>query len=615
MAKLEFALDAPFLALHSAGGLGLRQREERFLPRREREWLTSGTPRSPHENFRRLVWLQREPLCIARPSPWGVDFHLQHHLAPIKGTHDPTPKLPHPPRGSCYCHTGKTLERHFCRFRLAHLASVSKLCAMWRFCLLFLLLGLTCASAAEHSATFPIPTTAYGDDDISGVMAQLKHRIKVDPFNLIATGLFLAAIVHTFLVSRFTAISHYYERRYEELEGSCDTNERECDRAKFRAQLFHFMGEVEAVFGLWLVPLFGLMIFFKGMPTLVSYVHNTQFAEPVFVGVIMAISASRPILALAENSLRRIASIGGGSPAAWWVTILTLGPLLGSFITEPAAMTLCALLLCRQFYSRKPGETLKYATLGLLFVNVSVGGLLTPFAAPPVIMVAGKWGWDFAFMASNFGWKVVLGIIIANTLYFLIFRKQLRSLTPCREPRKTRPIPMWITIGHVAFLAWTVVIAHYPALVVLSFLFFLAFTEATGRHQSEVSIRSPLLVGFFLASLILHGGGQQWWIAPILSSLGEWPMALGALALSPFNDNAAITYLATLVPNLADPLKYAVVAGAVAGGGLTVIANAPNPAGQAILSRYFADGVAPSRLFLAALVPTIIMLMFLMLFR
>jgi hypothetical protein len=50
-----------------------------------------------------------------------------------------------------------------------------------------------------------------------------------------------------------------------------------------------------------------------------------------------------------------------------------------------------------------------------------------------------------------------------------------------------------------------------------------------------------------------------------------------------------------------------VVAGAVTGGGLTVIANAPNPAGQSILSSYFQDGVAPLRLFLAALIPTVIM--------
>ena len=80
-----------------------------------------------------------------------------------------------------------------------------------------------------------------------------------------------------------------------------------------------------------------------------------------------------------------------------------------------------------------------------------------------------------------------------------------------------------------------------------------------------------------------------------------------ATVLTAFNDNAAITYLATLVPNLAEVSKYAVVAGAVTGGGLTVIANAPNTAGQSILGRFFEHGVNPLKLLIAALIPTIVM--------
>jgi hypothetical protein len=71
----------------------------------------------------------------------------------------------------------------------------------------------------------------------------------------------------------------------------------------------------------------------------------------------------------------------------------------------------------------------------------------------------------------------------------------------------------------------------------------------------------------------------------VLASLSEHKLYLGATILTAFNDNALITYLATLVPNLDDRLKLAVVEGAVTGGGLTVIANAPNPAGQALLAR------------------------------
>jgi Na+/H+ antiporter NhaD/arsenite permease-like protein len=124
-----------------------------------------------------------------------------------------------------------------------------------------------------------------------------------------------------------------------------------------------------------------------------------------------------------------------------------------------------------------------------------------------------------------------------------------------------------------------------------------------------------LLVGFFLAGLVVHGGLQGWWIGPTLKRLNEVPLFFGAATLTAFNDNAAITYLASLVPDFRETLKYAVVAGAVAGGGLTVIANAPNPAGQSILSRFFPDGVSAWRLFLGALIPTLIVCAAFLLFR
>jgi len=273
-------------------------------------------------------------------------------------------------------------------------------------------------------------------------------------------------------------------------------------------------------------------------------------------------------------------------------------------------MTICALLLRQKFYALKPGKRLSYATLGLLFVNISVGGTLTHFAAPPVVMVATKWSWDMQYMLASFGWKAVLGILAATTVYYLRFRSELSQLKRIRsdEKEKRRPVPLPITIVHILFVIWTVFTAHHAALVILGFLFFLAFVEATDRHQGVMRLRGPMLVGFFLASLVIHGGCQKWWIAPVLSGLSEWPLLIGSIVLTAFNDNAAITYLASLVPGFAPSLKYAVVAGAVAGGGLTVIANAPNPAGQSILAPAFGkDGISPLGLVLAAMIPTIIM--------
>lgn len=331
----------------------------------------------------------------------------------------------------------------------------------------------------------------------------------------------------------------------------------------------------------------------------------------------MALASTRPIVNLAESALRAVARLGGATPAAWWTTILIVGPFLGSLITEPGAMTISALLLARQFYDLRPSRTLAYATLGLLFVNVSIGGTLTHFAAPPVLMVARPWEWDTPFMLSHFGWRAVLAITASTLLYGLVFRREFRALaTRPAVPEVELPdddaggallrVPAWVTLVHVAFVAWTIVNAHYPALFIGGFLFFLGFAKATAIYQSRVELRTPLLVGFFLAGLVIHGGLQGWWIAPVLASLGEEALFWGATILTGFNDNALITYLATLVPDLSDALKIAVVEGAVTGGGLTIIANAPNPAGHAVLARFFGGAVPPLGLVLAALVPTVI---------
>ncbi|MGN0837101.1 MAG: putative Na+/H+ antiporter, partial [Akkermansia sp.] len=138
---------------------------------------------------------------------------------------------------------------------------------------------------------------------------------------------------------------------------------------------------------------------------------------------------------------------------------------------------------------------------------------------------------------------------------------------------------------------------------------FLGFTMATPQYQNAFSIKVPLLVAFFLAGLLIMGGVQGWWMQPVLQGLAELGagVTMGiASILTAFNDNASVTFLSSTVPGLQESIKYAVVAGAVTGGGLTVIANAPNPAGQAILGKYF-KGISALQLFLWALLPTLIM--------
>ena len=478
--------------------------------------------------------------------------------------------------------------------------------------------------SSETISSFPTPLSEYRDGAMANPLDRLIHRVQMDPFNLAATVIFFCAITHTFLTSVFTKTARRYEHEFAALEPHeldaerGKTIARTRDKLEFRAQFFGFLGEVEAVFGIWLVPLLLAIVLMKGWSALVDYSAKINAAEPIFVVAIMAMASSRPILRIAERGLAGVASLGGYGPAAWWVTILCLGPLLGSFITEPGAMTICAVLLRDRIYNLNPSKELRYATLGLLFVGVSVGGTLSQFAAPPVVMVASVWQWNFSHMFTNFGWKAAFGIFLATTIYFFRFRKELFSLSPerLRRGEEGRPIPKRIMIVHVLFMGWVIATAHYPVLVIVGFLFYLAFVQATGRHQETSSVRGPLLVGFFLLSLIFHGTCQQWWLEPVLGRLGDWPLMISATILTGFNDNAAITYLASLVPDFSATLKYSVMAGAVTGGGLTVIANAPNPVGQAILRDEFGEGgVSPLGLFMAAIIPTLVVGSCFMLFR
>lgn len=486
-------------------------------------------------------------------------------------------------------------------------------------CVGFLFTGTPLAGAAAAEGVLPRPLESYGHAAQTGVVQTLQDRIAAEPFNLVASLIFLLAICHTFFTSKFRHMAHAAEEahaaRLNAKPPLDNDGDGEVEEVSFKGQLFHFLGEVEAVFGIWALVLVGAILYFFGWNEVVSYVgHKVNFTEPMFVVVIMAIAGTQPVLRFAEASLRRVASLGKESVAAWWLSILVIAPVLGSFITEPAAMTIAALLLARQFYSLKPSPKLAYATLGLLFVNISVGGTLTHFAAPPVLMVAAPWKWDTPFMMAHFGWKAAIGILVSTGLYYGVFRKELQQLEAARrgasrtdQRTPAAPVPAWITVVHLLFLAFTVFVAHYPPLFIGGFLFFLAFTQATAHHQGKFELKAPLLVGFFLAGLVVHGGLQGWWIEPVLSSLASVPLFAGATILTAFNDNAAITFLATLVPGFTPDLKYAVVAGAVTGGGLTVIANAPNPAGQNILQRFFPEGISPLGLLLGAIVPTIVL--------
>jgi hypothetical protein len=372
------------------------------------------------------------------------------------------------------------------------------------------------------------------------------------------------------------------------------------------AGLLHLLGEVEVVFGFWSFVLILVMALVEGGAAATAYAESRQYAEPLFVFVIMVVAASRPVLEAMRLLLRALARI---APVRLEVALAWLGlalvPLAGSLVTEPAAMTLAALMLAPQVFRPGIPEWLKYAALGVLFVNVSIGGTLTSFAAPPVLMVAHGWGWDSAFMASHIGWRAALAVALNATGVTLLLRKHL---SPAAEPSaQQQRVPLAVALVHLAVLAAVVRLAHHPVLFLGLFLLFLGFTQAYHRYQDPLILKEGLLVGFFLAGLVVLGGMQQWWLQPLVSNLGPTELFWGATALTAITDNAALTYLGSLIDGLSDHAKYMLVAGAVCGGGLTVIANAPNPAGAALLRQGFEDSsIGAVGLLLGALVPTMV---------
>jgi len=421
---------------------------------------------------------------------------------------------------------------------------------------------------------------------------------------ILATVLFGLAILHTFMVKRFEALALRFP------EGSVGEN------------TFHLLAEVEVVFGVWATAFLVAFTAMIGGDQAIGYLESRfvpegaagavgiHFTEPLFVFAIMAMAATRPVLELARRLIEAASRLLPlPREAAFFATCLVIGPLLGSFITEPAAMTVTALLLKQRFYDRGISDRLMYATLGLLFVNVSIGGTLTHFAAPPVVMVAAKWNLDMGYMMLHFGWKAAIAVVVSTVAVTFLFRRELAALTD--KPRATeaarRPVPLWLMAVHLVMIGGVVATSHHvPAFMGLFFLF-LGIATATREYQDELKLREALLVAYFLMGLVVLGGLQTWWLQPTLAGMDDLPLYFGATGLTAITDNAALTFLGSQVQGLSEASKYALLSGAVTGGGLTVIANAPNPAGYGILKGSFGEtGISPLLLLGYALPPTLV---------
>ncbi|MFS4457707.1 putative Na+/H+ antiporter [Bdellovibrio sp. HCB2-146] len=412
---------------------------------------------------------------------------------------------------------------------------------------------------------------------------------------LLGTIFFALAVIHTFLVGKILAWSHHYPKN------------------SFRSNILHLLGEIEAVFAIWAALFMSVYIALEGWSSAIEYQNSLNFLEPFFIFAIMVVCSTRPILTFARQGILAVSTgiqkiLRTPAVLTDLFVVLTLGPLSGSFITEPAAMTVTAFMLNSML--QKQSNKLIYGLIAVLFVNVSIGGALTPFAAPPILMVAAKWNWDFAFVLSHFGWKSAIAVVVNAIGLVLIFRREFQeSCVDLKEVAQRlassqAEIPWKVIFVHLLFLFGIVATAHHQNAFLGIFLLFLGVASVTHRYHDSLRLKESLLVSMFLGGIIQFGAFQKWWLAPLLGKMEDIVLFKGAVLLTAITDNAALTYLGSQVEGLSEASQYALVAGAIAGGGLTIIANAPNAAGYSILSHKFPGGLKPLNLLIAAVVPT-----------
>lgn len=412
---------------------------------------------------------------------------------------------------------------------------------------------------------------------------------------LLGAIFFGLAVTHTFMVGRILQWSHHFPK------------------GSLRSNTLHLLGEIEAVFAIWASLFMTIFIFVEGWAAAIDYQTSLNFVEPFFIFAIMVVCSTRPILSAARQGIMIVSTavqkIFRTPPILTDLcVVLIVGPISGSFITEPAAMTVTAFMLNSML--QKESNKLIYALIAVLFVNVSIGGALTPFAAPPILMVASKWNWDFTFIITHFGWKSAIAVCVNTIMLVLLFRQSLTQNCITLREVETRlagsqaAIPWHVTLVHLIFLAGIVATGHYQNAFLGIFLLFLGVASVTQRYHDALRLKESLLVAMFLGGIIQFGAFQKWWLAPLLGSLGDIALFKGAVLLTAITDNAALTYLGSQVEGLSEASKYALVGGAIAGGGLTIIANAPNAAGYSILSHKFPGGIKPVNLLIAAIPPT-----------
>lgn len=430
----------------------------------------------------------------------------------------------------------------------------------------------------------------------ASITSELLLDVSTTPFDLFSALFFFLAIVHALSTRYLAELADKLERKK-----STKIDLGVFPRS-FRIELVRFLSETEVVFGLWVIPQLIAMTYFYNWNHVLEFLDGLHFVEPLYVATVLIVILSRPIEEIIEQTFGALSRIDKGSCRIWWWLALTLGPLLGSVLKETSAMLISCAILADRFFTAKPSTRFKYVTFALLLVNVSLGGALTNFGSSSILMVRDTWGWTSSFVFNSFGIPVLLSIFTLNFIVYLFFRKELQKLElPISEYESGTPCQLWVKLAYVAILAWIIFHGNYPVVFIGTLVLFVGLHQAIFGKKEELKLRPGIMIGFFLAGLIIHGTLQEWWVSPLFRHCSEQGLFPLSVVLSAFNQNALVTYMALHVQAFNDLDKYYIVAGSLLGGGLTLFGNSPNFAAFSILRPFFPRGISLFKVFAIAL--------------
>ncbi len=416
-----------------------------------------------------------------------------------------------------------------------------------------------------------------------------------------ATFLFFCAVFHTFLTPSLAKI-------YQEYQHKKMVFPERWKRYLLLGECFRLLSKIELVFIFWAVPLFFLFLWCEGYKVTMGYFNSRNYLSALFIMVMLILLESKPIEYFSECVFSTIAKIGRQSPKCWWWTLMIAAPLSSFFLKETGAMIIASTLLVKHFYRLFPSTKFGYATMGLLFSNISISGLLSAFSSRALFMILPSVKWGNTMILQHFCWKAVLAILISTSVCYWIFRKEFDSFPAVSVSAKAKErIPKWVICTHIGFVAALMILQSEPLFMGALFVFYLAFQNFTVFYQHSINLAKIAFVGLFFVGLVVFGGLQEWWVLEVMHRMSDFGYLITAYILSISLDNALVNYIVHNLPVATDCYLYLVLSGCMSAGGLTLIANMPNIVGYLILKPSFpSSSFSLGWLFLAALGPSCI---------